>query len=59
MGYFVPEAVLGKPDFTAGDRVWGFFAEGVSVRLVSHPAALETQREDYNDRQKPVSGIPF
>jgi hypothetical protein len=59
MGYFVPETAPAKSDLTAKNRVWGFFGESVSVCLETRPAALETHRENYADRRKVASGIPF
>ncbi|MFC7339617.1 hypothetical protein ACFQY0_20675 [Haloferula chungangensis] len=59
MGYYPSEPASSKGDPTAKNRVWGFFAESVSVNLETRRAALETHRENYGESRKPASGIPL
>ena len=59
MGFYLPETASAKSDLTAKNRVWGFFAESVSVSLETRRADLETHRENYDDRRRTASGIPL
>ena len=59
MGYYLSEPAPSKGDLTAKNRVWGFFAESVSVSLESRRAARKPHRENYDGPGKTVSGIPL